>query len=76
MLSDAQVRNDRRRIILSSIVRIYNNTTMPLMILAVDSTNVSKHHRVARIEVNDDFHVPIDLLYKHSSSPIFIAVDE
>ena len=76
MLSDAQVRNDRRRIILSSIVRIYNNTTMPLMILAADSTDKSKHHRVGRIEVNGDFHVPIDLLHKDSSSLIHIAVDE
>ncbi len=76
MLCDAQIRNDRRLIILSSIVKIHNNTTMPLAILSVHSIDVKTHRRIARIEVNDEYYMPIDLLYEHSSSPIFIGVDE
>ncbi|CAF2390576.1 unnamed protein product [Rotaria sp. Silwood2] len=76
MLCDAQIKNERRRIILSSVVRVYNNTTLPLLILNVDSTDPRKHSRIARIEVNQDYHVPIDLLYAYASSPIFIAIDE
>jgi hypothetical protein len=76
MLCDAQIRNDRRYVILSSIVKIYNNTTIPLVILSIDSVDTKKHQRLAKIDVNGEYHVPIDLLYTHSSSPIFIAVDE
>jgi len=73
MLCDAQIKNDRRRIILSSIVRVFNNTTLPLLIIDVNS-NV--HTRVARIDVNQDYYFPIDLLYKHSSALIYFAIDE
>ncbi|CAF4257432.1 unnamed protein product, partial [Rotaria sp. Silwood2] len=76
MLCDTQIKNERRRIILSSIVRIYNNTTLPLLVLNVDSTDIKKHSRVARLEINQDYYVPMDLLYAYTSSPIFIAVDE
>jgi hypothetical protein len=76
MLCDAQVRNDRRYVILSSIIKIYNNTTIPLVILNIDSIDTTKHHRIAKIDVNKEYYVPIDLLYIHSNSPIFIAIDE
>jgi hypothetical protein len=76
MLCDAQVHNDRRCVILSSIVKIYNNTTMSLIILNLDSIDSKKYHRLAKLDVNDEYYVPIDLLYSHSSSPIFISVDE
>ncbi|CAF3667366.1 unnamed protein product [Rotaria sp. Silwood1] len=74
MLCNTQIENDRRRVILSSIVRIYNHTTLPLLILNTDPTNRKKHKRLARIDVNKDYYVPIDLIYAHG--PIFIAVDE
>ena len=76
ILCDAQVKNDRRCIILSSIVRIFNNTTLPLILLNVDSVNTKHHTDVARIEVNQDYYVPIDLLYGSSKSSIFFSVDE
>ncbi|CAF4149952.1 unnamed protein product, partial [Adineta steineri] len=47
MLCDTQVRNDRRCVILSSIVKVYNNTTMPLIILNIDSVDPKKYHRMA-----------------------------
>ncbi|UJR35157.1 hypothetical protein I4U23_027926 [Adineta vaga] len=76
MLCDTQVRNDRRRVILSSIVKVYNNTTMPLIILYIDSIDAKKYHRLGRIDVNDEYYVPIDVIYTHSNSPIFISVEE
>ena len=76
MLCDAQIENDRRRIVLSSIVRVYNNTAFPFVILNVDSLDPTKHDRIATIEPNKDYYVPIDLLYTHASSPIFLTIDE
>jgi len=76
MLCDAQIQNERRRIVLSSIVRVFNSTTLPLLVLNVDPINPKKHTRVARIEVNQDYYVPIDILYTYSSAPIFFAIDE
>ncbi|CAF1542330.1 unnamed protein product [Adineta steineri] len=76
MLCDTQLRNDRRCVILSSIVKVYNNTTMPLIILNIDSVDPKKYHRMAKIDINDEYYVPIDLLYTHSNSPIFISTDE
>lgn len=76
MLCDAQIRNDRRFVILSSIVKIYNHTTMPLIILNIDSIDPKKHERIARINVNEEYYVPLDFLYEHPSSPIFISIDE
>lgn len=76
MLCDAQIKNDRRLIILSSIVKIHNNTTMPLVILSIDSIDKNKHNRIHRIDINDEYNIPLDLLYEFSSSPIFISIDE
>ena len=76
LLCDAQIHNDRRRVVLSSIVKIFNNTTRPLIILSIDSIDPKKHHQITKIEVNAEFHVPIELIYTHASSPIFIAVEE
>lgn len=76
LLSDTQTRNDRRRVILSSIVKIYNNTAKTLLILNIDSVDSKKHHRVAKIPIDEEYYMPLDLVYNYSSSPIFIAVDE
>jgi hypothetical protein len=76
MLCDAQIKNDRRRIILSSIIRIFNNTTFPLLVLDVDSIESKTNTRIARIDVNQDYYVPIDVIYKHPNALIFIAIDE
>jgi hypothetical protein len=76
MLCDAQIENGRRRIILSSTVRIFNNTTLPLLIVNVDSVDTKKYEQIAKIDINKDFYFPIDLLYAHSNSSVFIAVDE
>jgi hypothetical protein len=76
LLCNAHVENDRRRVVLSSIVRIFNNTTLPLMLLNVDPTQPTKCTRVIRIEVNQDYYVPIDVLYEHSEPSVFLTIDE
>jgi hypothetical protein len=76
MLCDAKIENDRRSIILSSIARVFNNTTFPLLILDVNSTDQTKYNRITRIDINKDFYIPIDLLYKDSTSLISFAIDE
>ncbi|CAF3775950.1 unnamed protein product, partial [Rotaria magnacalcarata] len=76
MLCDTQIRNDRRHVILSSIVKIYNNTMMPLVLLNINSLDTKKNYKIAKINVNDEYYVPIHSLYKYSSSPIFLGIDE
>ncbi|CAF3586652.1 unnamed protein product [Adineta steineri] len=76
LLCNAEVENERRRIILSSIVRIFNNTTLPMLLLNIDQHNMKNHTSVARIDVNKDCYVPINLLYSYSTSKVFLTVDE
>ncbi|CAF4930234.1 unnamed protein product, partial [Rotaria sp. Silwood1] len=73
LLCDTQIHNNCRRIILSSVVKVYNNTTVPIVILDVDSNTRNFYHR---IEINEYYYVPIDLLYKKLNLPIIIGVDE
>ena len=75
MLCDAQIKNNRRHIVLSSIIRVINNTTLPLVLLDVDPKNSKVHNLVSKIDVNQDFHLPIDILYKHSAAPLFFSVN-
>jgi hypothetical protein len=49
---------------------------MPLLILDVDSTEMRNSNKVARVEVNEEYYLPIDILYKHSSPRLFIGIDE
>ena len=49
---------------------------MPLIILSIDSFNLKEYHKVSRINVDNEYYVPIDLLYTSSSSLIFFGVDE
>ena len=76
LLCDTQVRNDRRRVILSSIIRIHNNTTFTWVILNPNAMDQGLKQPVARIAVNDDYYVPIDLIYSYGVSAIFLGIDE
>jgi hypothetical protein len=60
-------------VILSSIVKIFNNTILPIAIFDLASVTGKISHR---IDVNECYHVPMDLLYTNSNSSIFIGVDE
>jgi hypothetical protein len=68
--------NDRRLVILSSIVRVHNRTGMSLCVLDVRSIGSRAYEHVARIDVNEHFYMPIELLYNRSIRSIFIGVDE
>lgn len=76
MLCDAQIRNDRRIVVLSSIVKIFNSTTTPLTILTIDSVDLTKHKKIATVDVNDEYNLPLNLLYAHANSPVFFTVAE
>lgn len=76
MLCDGQIHNDRRIVVLSSIVKISNNTTTPLIILTIDSVDLTKHKKIARVDINEEYNIPLDLLYAHANSPVFLTVEE
>lgn len=54
-------------------MKIFNNTNLPLVILDLNSITGKTFHR---IESNEEFSIPIDLLYENSNSSIILAVDE
>jgi hypothetical protein len=54
-------------------LKIFNNTNLPLVILDLNSITGKTFHR---IESNEEFSIPIDLLYENSNSSIILAVDE
>ena len=90
ILCDTQIHHHQRRVILSSIVKvrifvnssnrfsfspskIFNHTTYPLVILDLDSmTGKTSHH----IGSNEEFYIPVDLLYQNSNPSIMIGVDD
>ena len=76
LLCDTQVRNDRRCVILSSIIRIHNKTKLPWFILNPNAMDKGIKEPVARIDVNEDFYVPIDLIYGYGISAVFLGIDE
>lgn len=73
MMCDTQIENDRRRIVFSSLVRVFNSTAFPLSVISVKS---EERKKVARIDINKDYCIPIDLLYGDSESTIYIGIDE
>ena len=76
ILCDTQIHNDHKCVTFSSIVKIFNGTTWALAILSIDSTHTEQHHRIAKIDVDDEYYVPIAFLYKHSNPTIFITIDK
>ena len=76
ILCDTQTQNDRRQVVLSSIVRIFNQTTMPLSLLKIDSSPNKQHEKIVRIDINQDYYIPIDFLYATDHSSIAFGVEE
>jgi exoribonuclease II len=74
ILCDIHMLNDHRCITFSSIVKIHNNTETQLILLNIDSIHAKKH-KIAKIDVNDEYYIPIASLYKHSTPTIFIGID-
>ncbi|CAF1170061.1 unnamed protein product [Rotaria sordida] len=76
LLCDSQLYNDRRRIVLSSIIKVFNRATMPVMILDIDSVEMGTYREVARIEPNGELYLPLELVYAHMNSHLFITIEE
>ncbi|CAF3861922.1 unnamed protein product, partial [Adineta steineri] len=76
MLYDSQISNYHHQIILGSIIKIYNRTIAPLIILDTDSIETKKYHKLCRLEVNEEHYLPIQPLYMRSSSRLFISIVE
>ncbi|CAF3768117.1 unnamed protein product [Adineta steineri] len=76
MLCNSHIYEDRRRIILSSIIKITNGTKTPLIILDADSVETRKFHRIAQIDVNQEFYLPIDPLYLRSSPRLYFTIEQ
>ena len=77
ILCDSQIWNYRRRIILSSIVKIFNRTNLPLILFDVDSIETNDNRRILhRIKSNEEYSLPINVLYTRSTSRVFFAVDD
>jgi len=76
VLCDIQSHNDHRQVVLSSILRIFNHTTMKLLILNIDPKSSKPDKSVGQINVNEDFYVPIDVLYANNTGSIAFGVEE
>lgn len=49
---------------------------MPLILLDADSVETRKFHRIAQINVGEEFYVPIDLIYVRMSPRLYFTIDE
>ena len=76
VLCDIQSHNDRREVVLSPVLRIFNHTTMPLVLLNIDSSTAKPDRAVGQINVNEDFYVPLDVLYANNTGSLAFGVDE
>ncbi|CAF1105334.1 unnamed protein product [Rotaria sp. Silwood1] len=76
LLCDSQLYNDRRRIVLSSIIKIFNRATMPVMILDIDSVELGTYREVARVEANGELYLPLELVYVRMNPRLFISIEE
>lgn len=55
------------------LFKIYNNTTLPLVILNNSSTKKKIYHRIS---TNEHYYLPIYLLYEKEHSTISIGINE
>lgn len=49
---------------------------MPLIILDPDSIEKNEFNCIARIDVDQEFYLPIDLLYLRMSPRLYFAIEE
>ncbi|CAF3740023.1 unnamed protein product, partial [Rotaria sordida] len=76
LLCDSQLHNFRRRIVLSSIIKVFNRATMPIMILDIDSVEMGRVREVARIDAGEELYLPLNLLYVRTCPRLFISIDD
>lgn len=71
-----QVENDRRIVVLSSIVRLNNRSTVGLVVLDPKSIEKKNSRPISSVQVNEIGFVPLSGIYSTSMTPVFIAIDE
>ncbi|CAF4197587.1 unnamed protein product, partial [Rotaria sordida] len=76
LLCDSQIYQERRRVVLSSIIKISNRTQMPLIVLDADSIETNTFNRIAKIDINQEYYLPIELLYLRITPRLYFAVQQ
>ncbi|CAF3870792.1 unnamed protein product [Adineta steineri] len=76
LLCDSHLYKDRRRIVLSSIIKVLNRAIMPIIILEIDSVELGTFREVSRIEPDGELYLPLSLLYARITPRLFITIDD
>ncbi|CAF1525412.1 unnamed protein product, partial [Rotaria sordida] len=76
LLCDSQIYQERRRVVLSSIIEILNRTQMPLIVLDPDSVETNKFNHIAKIDVNQEYYLPIELLYLRITPRLYFTIQQ
>ncbi|CAF1173038.1 unnamed protein product [Adineta ricciae] len=76
LLCDSQIYEERRRIVLSSIIKISNRTQMPLILLDADSIEKNQLNSITKIDVNQEYYLPIQILYQRVTPRLYFTIDQ
>ena len=76
LLCDSHIYQERRRVILSSIIKVSNRTQMPLIVLDAQSIETNQFRIIKQINVDEEFYLPIELLYLRSTPRIYFTVQQ
>ncbi|CAF3837772.1 unnamed protein product, partial [Rotaria sp. Silwood1] len=76
LLCDSQIYHERRRVVLSSIIKVSNRTQMPLFVLDPDLVETNKFKCIAKIDLNQEYYLPIELLYLRITPRLYFAVQQ
>ncbi|UJR24151.1 hypothetical protein I4U23_027117 [Adineta vaga] len=76
LLCDSQIANERRKVILSSIIKVSNRTQMPLFVLDADSVEKNQFNSITKIDVNEEYYLPIQLLYLRTTPRLYFTIDQ
>ncbi len=76
LLCDSQIYEERRRVVLSSIIKVSNRTQSTLILLDADAIESHKFKRVATIDVDRELYLPIHLLYLRSTPRLYFSIQQ
>ena len=76
ILSNIQVRNNHVHVIFSSIGKIVNCTKIPLLILKTNSNDPQLYERIEKLDVDDEYYIPINFMHEYFHSSILIGPDQ
>ena len=76
LLCNSEIVDDRRRVLLSSIVKVFNRTERCLFVFDADTIEKNQWERSIRIEVNEESSLPMDFLYGRATSRLYFGVEQ